>query len=240
MLLRRVTEHVREQNWFAVFLDFTIVVFGVLIAFQVTDWNQHRQDRALEIDLLNRLHDDYQLLAQQTQVQVDFLNSNRDLSSRVGELILDRTEDDPLGELETFFASAFTLPALQGQSHTYAQMVSNGDIRLIENPDLRKKLVEHEQSTESIVHTGTAQREFSRPYLVPLVRLSLLMEKLDVDEAISQASSEADMIVATQQYSNLFRERLGMLKWHLNNFEAISELIQAELDARVGNRVEEI
>ncbi len=31
MLLRRVTEHVKTQNWFAVLLDFLIVVIGVFM-----------------------------------------------------------------------------------------------------------------------------------------------------------------------------------------------------------------
>lgn len=32
MLLRRVMENVQKQNWLAVFLDFIIVVFGVVVA----------------------------------------------------------------------------------------------------------------------------------------------------------------------------------------------------------------
>ncbi len=45
MLLRRITQHVKDQNWFAVGLDFCIVVAGILIAFQITTWNTGRQDR---------------------------------------------------------------------------------------------------------------------------------------------------------------------------------------------------
>ncbi len=48
MILRRVTQHVKDQNWFAVFLDFFIVVAGILIAFQITNWNEARQDRQAE------------------------------------------------------------------------------------------------------------------------------------------------------------------------------------------------
>ncbi|MFT4790393.1 MAG: hypothetical protein ACI95X_003240, partial [Paraglaciecola sp.] len=32
MLLRRIITHVKDQNWFAVVLDFVIVVLGILIA----------------------------------------------------------------------------------------------------------------------------------------------------------------------------------------------------------------
>lgn len=47
MLLRSLTKHLREQNWFAVALDFVIVVVGILIAFQITSWNEARQDNLI-------------------------------------------------------------------------------------------------------------------------------------------------------------------------------------------------
>lgn len=43
MILRRVTQHVKDQNWFAVALDFLIVVVGVFIGLQVANWNEARQ-----------------------------------------------------------------------------------------------------------------------------------------------------------------------------------------------------
>lgn len=43
MLLRRITQHVKDQNWFAVGIDFVIVVVGILIAFQITNWNEARE-----------------------------------------------------------------------------------------------------------------------------------------------------------------------------------------------------
>lgn len=45
MILRRVIKHFREQEWTAIFLDFLIVVVGILIAFQITNWSGRRQDR---------------------------------------------------------------------------------------------------------------------------------------------------------------------------------------------------
>ncbi|MFT5609736.1 MAG: hypothetical protein ACI9LU_000228 [Polaribacter sp.] len=37
MFLRRLTKHVKEQNWFAVGLGFLIVVIGILLAFKITN-----------------------------------------------------------------------------------------------------------------------------------------------------------------------------------------------------------
>ena len=63
MLLRRVTEHVRAQNWAAVALDFVIVVVGVLFALTAEQWLSESQQRsdlenaeiALNRDLLTNL-----------------------------------------------------------------------------------------------------------------------------------------------------------------------------------------
>ena len=46
MILRRITEHVKTQNWFAVGIDFCIVVIGVFIGIQVANWNEAQADRA--------------------------------------------------------------------------------------------------------------------------------------------------------------------------------------------------
>src|SRR5687768_2116695 len=44
MLLRRVIEHVRDQNWTAIGIDFCIVVVGVFFGIQVANWNDARAD----------------------------------------------------------------------------------------------------------------------------------------------------------------------------------------------------
>lgn len=45
MLLRRMIQHVTDQNWFAVFIDFVIVVVGVFIGIQVSNWNDGQSRR---------------------------------------------------------------------------------------------------------------------------------------------------------------------------------------------------
>lgn len=55
MILRRMIDHVRTQNWLAVFLDFVIVVLGVFIGIQLGNWNAARGDRAIETRALTLL-----------------------------------------------------------------------------------------------------------------------------------------------------------------------------------------
>ena len=46
MILRRMREHFTHHNWFAVAVDFLIVVIGVFLGIQASNWNQARETRA--------------------------------------------------------------------------------------------------------------------------------------------------------------------------------------------------
>jgi len=55
MILRRLAQSIRRQDWFTVALEVVIVVLGVFIGIQVSNWNQDRLDdqrRAQIIDAL--------------------------------------------------------------------------------------------------------------------------------------------------------------------------------------------
>jgi len=57
MLLRRVIEHVKSQNWTAVVIDFVIVV--VFIDIQVSNWNETRADDIEAGNALDWLEEDF-------------------------------------------------------------------------------------------------------------------------------------------------------------------------------------
>ena len=58
MILRRITEHVRDQNWTAIAIDFVIVVAGVFIGIQVSNWNAARVEQAREATYLAQLREE--------------------------------------------------------------------------------------------------------------------------------------------------------------------------------------
>lgn len=58
MILRRLTKHIEDQNWFAVGVDFLIVVVGVFIGIQVANWNDAKSERVLEQQVLIHITDD--------------------------------------------------------------------------------------------------------------------------------------------------------------------------------------
>ena len=58
MILRRFMKHTSEQNWFAVGLDVIVVIVGIFLGMQVSEWNDQRKQHQVELKYLQRLHTD--------------------------------------------------------------------------------------------------------------------------------------------------------------------------------------
>jgi hypothetical protein len=56
MILRRLADAIRRQDWFTIVIEITVVVIGVFIALQVQQWAQDRTDRQTEAAYLSRLY----------------------------------------------------------------------------------------------------------------------------------------------------------------------------------------
>ena len=81
MLLRSISKHVKDQNWFAVALDFFIVVAGMLIAFQITNWNEAKTNKVGVIASLERLDKEVsQNLKKIDDILIHFERSHEDMN----------------------------------------------------------------------------------------------------------------------------------------------------------------
>ncbi|HKJ75189.1 MAG TPA: hypothetical protein VKA19_13830, partial [Alphaproteobacteria bacterium] len=72
MILSRVIHHVKGQQWTAVFLDFLIVVLGVFLGIQASNWNQYAADRRTETEYLGQLQGDLRNIQTEIDAQIEF------------------------------------------------------------------------------------------------------------------------------------------------------------------------
>jgi len=134
MILRRITQHVKDQNWFAVALDFVIVVVGILIAFQITEWNEARSERKLKGYYLERLHSDL-------TDTIDYLSINHKRSEAILEIINQfsgalnnpDTDDSELALKTTdYFARGTVLLNFKVNRITFDDLSSSGNLEILE------------------------------------------------------------------------------------------------------------
>ena len=174
MILARLSRPIREQNWFAVALEFVIVILGVVIGFQVTAWNEARQDRAAEQSILVQLHEEFEELQaielaylertlQQRRLIALWLDALEDPDpvdmARLRGIVLDFYEsEDPergqvlaSGPVHNVFTDPIGGERQPSASVVFQQLVASGDLRLIRSERLRAALTRRDiQRVQSV------------------------------------------------------------------------------------------
>ncbi len=84
MILRRLVEGFRRQDWFTVIVEFLVVVGGIYIGLQADDWNRARLQKAEEAEYLARLADDLRYSISTSQWQIEWMSRH----SARGKMIL--------------------------------------------------------------------------------------------------------------------------------------------------------
>ena len=90
MILRRLKANVEKENWFAVFLDFCIVVIGVFIGIQVANWNEARSEQARGESIKARLAAEFVDIEPQIARHVRNVTQYRDLADILAKDVLSR------------------------------------------------------------------------------------------------------------------------------------------------------
>lgn len=125
MVIRRIREHVAAQNWFAVGIDLVIVVLGVLIATQVSIWNERRIEAEQAKSYRERLVDELEFNARQFQAQANYYQQASDYGRQVLAAL---TGKAPLADRE-FLIAAYQLSQTDttpAKSSIYDEMTANG------------------------------------------------------------------------------------------------------------------
>ena len=141
MILRRVAEHAKTQNWFAVTLDFFIVAMGVFIGIEVAGWNQARQDRQEERryygQLLVDLRSDLETFSQAERL------ANR--YDDAAQLVIDRLSGKASpqvspGRMAIAIHRAGWVYIPHASRGTYDELVSTGNLGLLRNSQLKSEI----------------------------------------------------------------------------------------------------
>jgi hypothetical protein len=167
MILRRITEHVKTQNWFAVGVDFVIVVMGVFIGIQVSNWNASRADRSNETLYLGYLAEDLQsdlrkidnvyrvsewrmsaLAAVITTATGEPMPSIRAMPQ--GDVPIETVADyEPTASQSVIMAMSL-LVTFDSSDLTYSTLVSTGGVRLLRNQELTRRMQEYNAAVRDL------------------------------------------------------------------------------------------
>ena len=136
MILRRLSQSLKEQNWTAIWIEFILLVAGVFLGIQVANWNQEREANQKSKVFTERLRNDlrgedwtYQFLI--TYNREVLANANRAVEALEGKSAISD---------EALLVSAYRATQYRNRNQrgtTYDELVSTGNIDLIRDRTLR-------------------------------------------------------------------------------------------------------
>lgn len=143
MILRRLAAAIAEQNWFTVLLEIVIVVVGIYLGLQASEWSQNREDRRAEIVYLERIAADLEASLTQTAISQEFQTRH----ARYGALVLQalRRCDLQSNERDQFASGIYLVAKHNAAAFVQAslqELLSAGRLTIIRNSSLRQMLVE--------------------------------------------------------------------------------------------------
>ena len=150
MILRRLSQHLREQNWTAITIEFVLLVAGVFLGIQVANWNEDRQQAARQSNYLERLHVDFVGIRDRIQEHFEVYRQTIEGSDYLLSLL--RADADPAEAMDsvrerlaTGFSSLVSIRVPTPLPATYVEMRSEGQLSYITDPMLRDKLAEYDR-----------------------------------------------------------------------------------------------
>jgi hypothetical protein len=194
MILKRLATALKRQDWFQVIIEILIVVIGIYLGLQVTQWAAGREERAQERVFLNRLHTDV-LGVDEYQ---ELLNDRTILDGRRAQMRINLSEViDVLGGFDdtitlgpdhcTAIIMSHTNSLPNNSLATLSELISSGQISIIKSDDLKTALSEYLQVTETIAR----QLDHLNPIILVMARKYPELVKWDISAGAALRRSDA-------------------------------------------------
>ncbi|WP_411818417.1 hypothetical protein [Hyphococcus sp. DH-69] len=236
MLLRRITEHVKAQNWTAVALDFVIVVVGVFIGIQVANWNDARQERATETTYLRSLQTD---IAVSTNLLDEHIAHIAD-RQRALAVLANADKDSVAREVfdDLMRIGLYELQFLNVQRNTYQALENAGRIGVLRDLALQQSLVDQTVQIAAIREYEADMARFQHRWVDEfLLENYHIGNMIDFDGAEVESRRD-DISDYTQMLDDRRIRNLSAFLYDiLNEQRAHAETLRAAYDSSAANAV---
>lgn len=238
MILRRVIEHVRKQEWTAIWIDLVIVVVGVFIGIQVSNWNAERADNARADAYLARIKGNLNTDIRNIERRKAYWTQVNDYGNEAihymetGELA-----DGSAWKTVLAFYQASQLWPWATIDTTYQELRNGGELGLIKDERMRTALAQYyiEGSGDDVDYILAYQPEYRKIVrgLTPSVVSNHIWEKcfelpnaseqylLDCESPMSEVEAQAVL----NRYRN-DPELLSELRFWMTNQEVALKVVE--------------
>jgi hypothetical protein len=156
MILRRLSQSLKQQNWMAIGIEFFLLVFGVFLGIQVANWNEARRDRQAEREYLDRLRQEIAVILPEARSTRDHLVKEKALIEELrvflatgqGGANMDARHCIAASRSHIYAATIYYPPTIK-------ELISTGRILLIRDPAMRTAIMAYDQTSANMTQLRT-------------------------------------------------------------------------------------
>ena len=205
MILRRIIAHLRDQQWTAIALDFVIVVTGVFVGIQASNYNAERVERRMEAEYADRIVADLDLILKTAREQREFeQEKTRQVGKAMAQTALPTSDRKSL-ELGNLLTVMIIRLSPNYESPTFTDLQNSGRMALIRDVELRKKLSVY---FSRLQYLRGAMGRNNDNYVETYVDF-LRAEAIGAGYADPASVGELKMVPLEKAISSIFIERFG-------------------------------
>ncbi|MBX7526065.1 hypothetical protein [Qipengyuania vesicularis] len=179
VFLNKIAVQLREQNWFALAAELVIVVVGVFLGLQAANWNEERQEREDEEQILTRLQAETATLLEAVREERQVLQRKVDLFAQAQSIIFTSDEPRPLTPAEcSAVAGSHIYRRESDQLPILEEMLSTGRFDRLTDEGIKQQLrnyilfrdrqrANHEERTNELFRLYSRHPEAIQIELVP-------------------------------------------------------------------------
>jgi len=242
MILRRVIDHFRKQEWTAIFIDFVIVVLGVFVGLQAQAWSQERYRQKSESAYLVRLHEEVeQLLATRAQYDRTRVKFSADLIAAVRQLDSDEANIALTPDQCDAIAGSAHTTVPPADLPTVAELLSTGRLDQLTSPNVRLAVLSYTQEAararDLVTAISGSGRDLGKTYPT-LITHHLGPSRIGVDQFWLNPDCNSGAMRADPAFMNEVSENAYMYNVYTSRgvlpVSAKLESLHAVIDAETG------
>jgi|GEM_PF-305828 hypothetical protein len=157
MIINRIASAIKRQDLSQIIIEIFIVVIGIFLGLQVTDWNEEREERVQEETILNRMHTEvydglgYRDALSQNMIFGELQITIRDRLADIAKFFKEGTNRD---HFDYRHCQAIVLSHVNNNTTitlpTMIELLSSGQISLIKSEEIKTALSGYTIASETM------------------------------------------------------------------------------------------
>ncbi len=241
MILRRLSQSLKDQNWTAIWIEFILLVSGVFLGIQVANWNEERTERAREAAYLAALQIDFSAVI--VELERDAAEYEK-IAKQMSFLLAQSRQEKPnasVSELNTAVQRLISMEGTPIVSDTYTNLTGSGDLALIKNQKIKNAMASFYSKATVIKLVGDTHEmqlvNIFQPYIIKNLDYVGMLRNNDglTTPPVAVASDKILKVLPTAEFQNVVAVKWdivtdirGTLLYALKEAREVQELLRKE------------